>query len=158
MKKLAALARSFRYAGRGIVRSVRAERNLRIHLCAVVFVILTGAFERLSAAHWAIELVCCALVISLELVNTALENVCDALCPEQNAGIGAAKDACAGAVLAAALFSAAVWVVILLRGGGNAARFFAAFSHPALPCLLALWAFGSALIVFLPEKSNDTEE
>ena len=158
MKKLAALARSFRYAGRGIVRSVRAERNLRIHLCAVIFVIRTGAFERLSAAHWAIELVCCALVISLELVNTALENVCDALCPEQSAGIGAAKDACAGAVLAAALFSAAVWVVILLRGDGNAARFFAAFSHAALPCLLALWAFGSALIVFLPEKSKDTEE
>ena len=158
MKKLAALARSFRYAGRGIVRSVRAERNLRIHLCAVVFVILTGAFERLSAAHWAIELVCCALVISLELVNTALESVCDALCPEQNVGIGAAKDACAGAVLAAALFSAAVWVVILLRGDGNAARLCEAFSHPVLPCLLALWAFGSALIVFLPEKSNDTEE
>ena len=158
MRKLAALARSFRYAGRGIARSVRSERNLRIHLCAVLFVLLTGAFERLSAAQWAAELLCCALVIALELVNTALESVCDALCPEKNDDIGRAKDAAAGAVLAAAVFSVAVWVVILLRGDGNLARLREAFSRAALPCLLVLWAAASALVVFLPENSNDTEE
>lgn len=155
MNRVYALLRSFCYAGRGIGRAVVQERNLRIHLCAVCFVVLFGIWQELSATHWAIELLCCALVISLELVNTALEAACDALCPEQNSGIGLAKDAAAGAVLAAAIGSVVIWALIL-SSNDYFGQLRAAFSRGIWAyAAAAIWAVGSVLFVFLPDQNKD---
>jgi diacylglycerol kinase (ATP) len=56
----------------------------------------------------------CALVISLELVNTAVEAVVDLVSPEPHPLAGVAKDVAAGAVLAASLFALGVALVELL--------------------------------------------
>ncbi len=52
-----------------------------------------------------------ALVIAAELVNTAIENTCDAVTTEQNANIGRAKDMAAGAVLVLSIAAAAIAVI-----------------------------------------------
>ena len=109
--------KSFLYAARGIVRAVRAGCNLRIQLAAAFYVVLFGFWQGLSATDWAVELVCCALVLSLEIVNTAVERLCDRVTRQSDLDIAAVKDMAAGAVLTAAVVSAVVWVVILCRGG-----------------------------------------
>lgn len=115
------LLRSFRCAYRGISRTARTERNLRIHLTAVVYVAALGFLAELDGPSWTAVLLCFGLVIAAELVNTALENLCDAVSPGRNAQIGAAKDAAAGAVLALAIASVCVAAVVfgpwLLSGG-----------------------------------------
>lgn len=58
-------------------------------------------------------LLSCALVLSLELLNTALELTLDALHPEQHPAIGAAKDVAAGAVLLASLGALVVGAAVL---------------------------------------------
>jgi diacylglycerol kinase (ATP) len=55
-----------------------------------------------------------ALVLALELVNSALEYLLDRLHPAHSREIGAAKDAAAGAVLLASLASAAVGGLMLV--------------------------------------------
>ncbi len=115
------LFQSFRWAFRGMGRTVRQERNMRIHLTAVVYVTALGALAELDGPRWAAVLLCFGAVIAGELMNTALEDLCDAVCPEKNSKIGAAKDAAAGAVLVLAIASVGVAIAIfapwLLSGG-----------------------------------------
>ncbi|MDD6023040.1 MAG: diacylglycerol kinase family protein [Oscillospiraceae bacterium] len=111
------LFRSFGYAGRGIAQAVQSQMNLRVHLVALVTVGIVGFALRLKADHWCMVLLCCMAVISLELVNTALEKACDAVTRENHPLIGQAKDACAGAVLVSAIGSVVIAMLILFGGG-----------------------------------------
>jgi diacylglycerol kinase len=106
------LLRSFRYAWAGLRQGVKTQRNLRVHLCAAVLAHWMGLLAWLSRGELAVISLCCGVVIGLELVNTAIEAFCDRISPEINPLIRTAKDAAAGAVLVAALFSvvAAVWL------------------------------------------------
>lgn len=70
MKELHRLALSFLYALRGIGYAVKTQRNFRIHLTALMVVVVFNTMAQLSATHWCIELLCCMVVISMELVNT----------------------------------------------------------------------------------------
>ncbi len=103
---------SFVYAFRGIGRSFRAEPNLKIHGAASALVVVCGAGLHISRTEWFVCLILIALVISLELMNTALENAVDLVSPEQSRLAEAAKDAAAGAVLVSASVAAVIGCVI----------------------------------------------
>jgi diacylglycerol kinase len=104
---VAGRVRSFRYAGRGVVRLL-GEPNARIHAAAAVLVVGLGAVLGLSATEWALVALAVALVFSAEAVNTGLESLADAAVPERHPLVGAAKDLGAAAVLLAALGALAV--------------------------------------------------
>ncbi len=106
------LMRAFPPAVRGILRSVRTERNLRVHLTAVVYVTWAGVLAGLDHTQWALLCLCFGLVTALELVNTAVERLGDRVSRERDPLIGAAKDAAAGAVLLAAVASVGVAVFL----------------------------------------------
>lgn len=115
------LGRSFRFAWAGIVGSVKGERNLRIHLAVTCYVTWAGILAGLDGPRWAAVLLCCGTVIAAELWNTALEHLCDALSPEKNPHIAAAKDGAAGGVLVLAMTSVAVAAAVFgpwIRSGG----------------------------------------
>ncbi|MBQ8975521.1 MAG: diacylglycerol kinase family protein [Oscillospiraceae bacterium] len=148
MNTLTGLIKSFGYAGRGIAYAVTAERNMRIHICAVVFVIICGLWQGLSPGHWAIQLICCGAVTALELVNTALERLCDGVTEERRAWVMRCKDAAAAAVLVMAAAAAAVWLVMLLCTPEYRRSFAAHLSCAGGWITAALWAALSAAFVF----------
>lgn len=108
------LYKSFGYAFQGIGSTIKRERNIKIHLFAVVCVVLVGLLVHLSKAEWLICLVLFGLVISLELVNTAVEAVVDLVTEERKPLAKIAKDAAAGAVLVSAIMAAIIgfWIFI----------------------------------------------
>jgi len=106
---------SLRHAWDGFYETLKEERNLRIHMVFAVFAIVMGLLLRVEATGLAVLALTIALVISLELVNTALERTLDEISPEFRPGIRRAKDSAAAAVLVAAV--AAVIVGVLLFGG-----------------------------------------
>jgi len=106
---------SFRHAIAGVTYAVRHERNFRIQLCAAAYVVLFGALAGLETWAWAVCLICIGLVLSAELLNTAVERLCDRVCPEYDRLIRASKDIAAGGVLAVAVLSAVVGGVVFLR-------------------------------------------
>ena len=108
------LTRSFGYAFEGIWTGIRKERNMKIHCLAVIAVTAAGTFVGLSAAEWCICLLLFALVISLELVNTAVEAVVDLVTEEKKPLAKIAKDTAAGAVLFAAIISAIAGCIIFV--------------------------------------------
>lgn len=57
-------------------------------------------------------LLCIGLVMALEMVNAAIEKLCDRLHPDKHTDIKLVKDMAAGAVLWAAIISAIVGLII----------------------------------------------
>lgn len=106
---------SFSNALRGISLAIAGERNMKLHLLAMAGVIVLGLLGRVEPFAWCALLICCALVIGMELINTALEALCDHLSPDKHPAIRNVKDISAGAVLACAILSAIVALVVFLR-------------------------------------------
>nr|WP_303181246.1 diacylglycerol kinase family protein [Lachnoclostridium phocaeense] len=111
------LYKSFGYAFEGIFAVIKKERNMQIHCCMMVLVILAGLFFQISAVEWCICLVLFGLIMSLELVNTAVESVVDLVTEERRPLAKLAKDAAAGAVLLASIMAAVAGLIIFLPKG-----------------------------------------
>jgi diacylglycerol kinase len=130
------------------------ERNMRIHLCFAFYVICAGFATQLSPAQWAAVLICIGVVSALECLNTALEILCDAVCPEKNRGIAAAKDVSAAAVLFAAVSSAAAGGVIFFSPERLAC--FRSFLQemPLVMAAIVLTLIPAFLFVILPKRGK----
>ena len=105
---------SFKYASEGIITTIKEERNMFIHFLIAIIVVITGIYVRLSLNEWFICLLLFALVFSLELINTAIENTVDLVATKKNKKAKMAKDAAAGAVLIAAIFASIIGIIIFL--------------------------------------------
>lgn len=108
------LGLSFRHAFDGIIKTIKEERNIKIHLFMTCMVILSGIIFQISRFEWIICLVLFGQVLSLELVNTALESVVDLVTDEWKPLAKAAKDAAAGAVLISAVMAAIAGLLIFI--------------------------------------------
>lgn len=105
---------SFVYAFAGLKTLFKEEHNARIHAVVAVVVIVLGLLFHISAMEWLAVLLCIALVFSLELINSAIENLADYTSPDKNDFIRRAKDMAAAAVLVSAMVSVVVGIIIFL--------------------------------------------
>lgn len=108
------LLHSFKYAFTGINSSVKKERNIKIHISIMLLVIIMGVLLKINYHEWLTCLVLFALVISSELINTAIEITLNLITTEINPQVKLAKDISAGAVLINALFSAIIGLIIFI--------------------------------------------
>ena len=113
-RKRKKLRNSFKYAFEGIVEAYKTEQNLKIHFFIMTLVIIAGFIFKISAMEWMVCLLLFAIVISLELVNTAIETTVDIAMPEINEKAKYAKDIAAGAVLFSAIISVIIGLIIFL--------------------------------------------
>ena len=103
---------SFRFAIQGLKELFRTQANAQIHLAATVLVVGAGLYFGISRLEWVAVVLCIALVIGSEALNTAVENLTDLVSPEHHPLAGKAKDVAAAAVLLAAI--AAILVAALI--------------------------------------------
>jgi len=108
---------SFGYALKGIKAVFGKEANMNIHLIMTALVVICGFLFMISPTEWMLCIACFGLVISLEMVNSALENLVDLVSPEKNKLAGKVKDIAAGAVLVAAICAAIVGLIIFVPKG-----------------------------------------
>ncbi|MFS0738217.1 diacylglycerol kinase family protein [Sphingomonas sp. 1P06PA] len=111
---LAARLQSIGFALNGIKVLVRDEHNARIHLFACVVVSVAGFALRLPLAEWCWIILAVALVLALETINTAVEQLCDRITLEEDPMIRRAKDVAASAVLIASIAAVAIGAATLL--------------------------------------------
>lgn len=105
---------SLRIALKGAVQVLRGERNARIESLIGAAAVLLGLWLGISPVEWAVVITLIALVLGLEMINTAIEAAVDLTSPQTHPLAKKAKDSAAGAVVTAAL--ASVLVGLLLFG------------------------------------------
>lgn len=91
---------------------LRTQPSAWIHAIATVAVIVAGLVLDISRGDWCWLIAAIGLVWSAEGINTALEQLADAVHPEEHPGVGRAKDVAAGAVLAAAITAAVIGTIV----------------------------------------------
>lgn len=108
IKDKSSFINSFNNAIRGIIYTIKTQRNMRVHIFLASIVLIASFAFSITRVEFIIVLLAISLVISLELVNTAIESVVDLACSEKNEIAKIAKDVSAGAVLFSAMVSALV--------------------------------------------------
>ncbi len=103
---------SFRNAFRGIGILLRHEPNARIHLVISTIVVAAGFYFQIKISEWAILLVAICMVITTEIINTSIENLCDRITAETDPDIRNIKDIAAAAVLLTSIFAVIIGILI----------------------------------------------
>jgi len=104
---------SFRYAGAGLLYTIRTQRNFRVHLVVTVFVLILAIWLNLSCERLAILVLTISMVLTAEIFNTAAESLVDLTSPGYHPLAKRVKDLAAGAVLLAAFVSIIVGLLLL---------------------------------------------
>jgi undecaprenol kinase len=104
--------RSLRHAITGLIEAVRLQRNAKIQLSIGLLAMIAGAAIGLDAVRWSILILTMGLVLSAEIMNTAVEAAVDLTTAEIHPLARQAKDAAAGAVLCAAVTAVLVGVCL----------------------------------------------
>jgi diacylglycerol kinase (ATP) len=155
------LAKSFVFAFSGIFRSLKYERNLRIHFFAAASVLYFSHYFGLSNTEYAILAATIGGVIMCELINTAIEAAVDLNTLDHNVFAKIAKDAAASAVLISSIISIIIGFLLF----GKPDILLQIWSDITAAPLV--WLFLLAITIFLigwPEykrpakNSTDTEE
>jgi len=147
------LAKSFLFAFRGLFYMIKTERNFRIHLIAIVYVVLFAMFYGLDRTQTAILILTFFTVPALELVNTAIENTVDIKTKEINSIAGRAKDIAAAAVLFAAITAVVIGICLF----SDKDRFLAAIQIALTPPWLIIIAV-SIVPAYLFVRGNNKKK
>lgn len=106
--------KSFKYAIRGIKDVISGEMNMRIHLFITVLVVISGLVFKITYTEWLVCVLCFAVVMTAEMINTAIEAIVDLVSPSKHELARKAKDVAAGAVLLSAILSAIAGLMIFV--------------------------------------------
>jgi len=108
------LHKTFSTAFKGIIYFFKTERNGKVQAVAAAFTLLAAMYLQLSLTEWMLILFCIAGVISLEMVNAALEHLCNHVHKEYHPSIKIIKDIAAGAVLFFSIISVIAGLIIFI--------------------------------------------
>lgn len=103
---------SFINAANGIRFMFKSQLNFYVHLLAMIVALSAAFYFPLENFERAIIVIMIALVISAEILNSSIEELCNIVDKSYNPKIGKVKDMAAGAVLVLAIASIVVAALI----------------------------------------------
>ena len=107
-------AKSFQYAWNGLRVLLLEEHNARIHVFMGIQTIVVGVVLQLSLTEWMFITLSIGFVITMEIINSAIENLSDFVSPQQSNLIKKIKDLSAASVLISALTSVIIGLFIFI--------------------------------------------
>jgi len=108
------LLKSFKYATSGLKFCFKTQQNFRIHLLAASIAVVAGVCLHINLLQWTALTICISMVLVTELMNTAVEKICDHINPFYHPQIKTIKDMAAGAVLVIAIMSLVMGLLIFI--------------------------------------------
>jgi diacylglycerol kinase len=109
-----ALNKMFTTAFSGIKYFFKTERNGKIQAGVSLITIISGLYLKLDAVEWIVIVLCIGSVLALEMINTALEHLCNMIHKDYHPSIKIIKDIAAGAVLTFSVISVVAGLIIFL--------------------------------------------
>lgn len=106
--------KSFKYACNGLKVLFREENNAKVHLLITVIVIVLSFLFGLNVYEWIAIVFSIGFVIATEIINSAIEDICNFIHPGKDDGIKKIKDLSAAAVLVSAITAFTIGLIIFL--------------------------------------------
>ena len=106
------ITKAYNAAIEGILYTFKSERNMKIHYCLAVAVLIISLFFDLTKVEMLLLTFAISLVVISEMFNTAIEKTIDMITEEYNPLAKIAKDVAAGGVLIATLNSVVVGYIL----------------------------------------------
>ena len=107
--------KSFWNAIKGVIWMLKSERNFQIEVLALIINLFLIVYLKVTELDAAIILIVSFSVLSLEILNTCVEKICDIIQPDYDVRIKIIKDMAAGSVFIMALASIFVGVLIYAK-------------------------------------------
>ena len=104
--------KSFWNAISGVFWMLKSERNFQIEVFALLINLFLIVILEVSTVDAAIVITVSFTVLSLEILNTCVEKICDIIQPEYDVRIKIIKDIAAGSVFLMAMASVVVGILI----------------------------------------------
>lgn len=108
------LFKNTKYALSGLKHAFKTESSFRLELLASVFIFIAIIFVDISLTNKLILLITGVLVLIVELINSAIENVVDLVTKEIHPLAKTSKDIGAAAVMFTIILHISSWIIILL--------------------------------------------
>lgn len=105
--------KSFQIAFLGIYTFIKIEYHGKIHLVSAIIAIALSFYCNINTYEWLFILLAITMVVTLEMINTAIEKTADIISQSYSPPIKIIKDIAAGAVLISAIFAFIVSIIIL---------------------------------------------
>ncbi len=102
----------FKYAIKGAWILLKREQSIQAQTFVAVVVCIAGFYFDITPTEWMFQLFAIGLVLSIEGVNTAIEEIANFVHPDFHNKIGLIKDISAGAVFFAAMIAVSIAVII----------------------------------------------
>lgn len=106
--------KSVGYAFKGAILLLKTEASIKIQFLTAIIVTILGFILNISHNEWIVQCLAIGMVMSIEGINTAIEEIADFMHPEYNKKIGLIKDIAAGAVFIASVFAIIIGFIIYL--------------------------------------------
>lgn len=115
VKFLRKLYLKFKVAFEGLKEGMTSDFSIQLQLMFSVLAIIIAFIFRFNEIEWAIWLICIGLVVTLEFLNSAFEQMLDRFDPSYHALTKRAKDLGAAAVLVSALISLVIGLLFMFK-------------------------------------------
>ena len=106
--------KSIGYAYNGAIQLLKTEASIKIQFFIAIAMTIAGFFFNISTSEWIVQFLAIGMVMSVEGINTAIEEIADFMHPERHEKIGLIKDIAAGAVFIAGVFAIIVGFIIYI--------------------------------------------
>ncbi|MGB0897291.1 MAG: diacylglycerol kinase [Flavobacteriaceae bacterium] len=101
-----------KYAFKGACILLKTESSIQAQFTIAIGLTFAGLYFNISTTEWIFQILAIGLVMSIEGINTAIEEIADFIHPELHPKIGLIKDIAAGAVFIAAIAGSIVGLII----------------------------------------------
>jgi diacylglycerol kinase (ATP) len=106
--------KSIGFAFKGAYHLITREDSVKVQFAIGIIMTIAGFYFELSTTEWMIQILVIALIMAIEGINTAIEEIADFIHPEFHNKIGLIKDIGAGAVFIFAIAALIVGLIIYL--------------------------------------------
>ena len=146
------------YAIEGIIYTVRTQKNIRYHFLAAAFVLLAIVLLPVTKVDCLLLMGIIALVLIVEVLNTAIEQLVDMVSPHMNQRAKMVKDIAAGAVLISAIASiilgSLIFIPYLLSPASRTLRFLHGLSKNEFAAYAVLFSLLVVIILIVVAKAK----
>ena len=106
--------KSVKYAFLGMLRLIQTEASIKIQFVIAILMTIAGFYFSISTTEWIMQCFAIGLVMSIEGVNTAIEEIANFVHPNHHPKIGIIKDVAAGAVFIASISASIIGLIIYI--------------------------------------------